>query len=232
MKYSVIVPCYNEAGNIGPLVHALDKYSCRYDVEMILVENGSKDHTRQILEKTCKRKDKFKIIYIDENKGYGYGLLKGMESAAGDYIGWIHADLQVPPKEIFRFIHFIEKQGTEEKYFLKGIRRGREAWDTLFTAGMTVFETAVFQKYLYDIGAVPVLFHRDLLATFHNPPYGFSIELYTYYQAKKHGLKMKRYPVTLKKRRKGESSWNKGLSSKIKLSRQIMGDSIKIRICP
>lgn len=230
MKYSVIIPCYNEEGNIRSLVRILNKYSGRYDVEFILVENGSKDHTRQILKQACKCMDNFKIVYIDENKGYGYGLLKGMEVAEGDYIGWLHADLQVPPGEMFRFIHYLEMHGDRNKYFLKGKRKNRKLLDVFFTAGMTLFELVVFQRYMYDIGAVPVLFHKELLEDFKNPPYGFSMELYAYYKAKRNGFMIRRYPVVLKKRMKGESSWDKGLSSKVRLSTRMMCDSIKIRM--
>ena len=230
MKYSVIVPCYNEEENIVPLISTLSKYSGRFDVEFILVENGSKDHTRQVLEKVCKCRKGFKIVYINDNKGYGYGLLRGMESAEGDYIGWLHADLQISPKEMFRVIHYLEKHVDGKKYFLKGIRKNRKWFDAVFTAGMTLFELVVFQRYMYDIGAVPVLFHRELLDDFKKPPYGFSIELYTYYKAKKSGYIIKRYPVQLKNRTKGESSWNKGLSSKVRLSVEMMRESVKIRV--
>lgn len=229
MKYSIIIPCYNEGENVFFLVEELSRYSEKHDIEYILVENGSKDNSRELLEKACNGKRNFKIAYVDINQGYGYGLLSGLKVATGDYVGWLHADLQVAPKEMFAFISFLEKQQDDKKYFLKGKRKNRRLYDCFFTASMTFFELLVFQCYMYDIGAIPVLFHKDLLKSFDKPPYDFSIELYSYYMAKKNNYVIRRKPVVLEKRKKGVSSWDKGLSSKIKQSIRIMKDSIKIR---
>ncbi len=65
---------------------------------------------------------------------------------------------------------------------------------------------------------------------FDQPPYNFSIELYTYWKAKKHGFVIKRAPLRFENRKHGTSSWNKGLRSKMKLSIQMICDSVKIRI--
>lgn len=229
MKYSVIVPCYNEGENIVCLVDKLQNCTGGYDVEYILVENGSKDNTREMLERECAGKSNFKITYVDVNKGYGYGLLSGLKKAEGDYVGWLHADLQVAPKEMLRFIKYLEKNNDGKKYYLKGRRKNRKRLDALFTMGMTLFETVIFQTFMNDICAMPVLFHRDLLKEFGMAPYDFSLDLFSYYKAKKCGYTLRRYPVVLETRKNGVSSWDKGLSSKIKQSIRIMKSSIKIR---
>lgn len=230
MKYSIIVPCYNEELNIHRLVEKLDQVRGARNIEYIMVENGSKDKTRYCLEQECKEKPCFRVAYVDQNRGYGYGLLAGMKMAQGDYIGWIHADLQVSPVEIMHFIDYIEKQQTEERYFLKGIRDNRSVVEHFFTAGMTVYASIMLGQYLYDIGAVPVLFHRSLLAQMdRNIPYDFSIETYVYARAKRSDLVVKRFRIHMGKRKSGSSSWNKGLLSKIRQSMVIMCDIKKIR---
>lgn len=78
MKYSVIVPCYNEEDNICRLVEVLERTAGHRKVEFILVENGSQDNTKQVLEETCKDKNIFKIVRVDKNRGYGYGIICGM----------------------------------------------------------------------------------------------------------------------------------------------------------
>jgi len=228
MKYSIIIPCYNEEKNILELVKKVERLKRKYNIELVLVDNGSNDNTRSKIDFCVKEYNFIIPCYIDVNQGYGYGLIKGLEKANGDYVGWIHADLQVAPKEVFCFINFLEKRKGDKKYFLKGKRKNRNLYDQFFTAGMTFFELLLFQKYMYDIGAIPVLFHKDLLKSFEKPPYDFSIELYTYYIAKKNNYIIRRKPVILEKRRKGISSWNKGVFSKINQSIRIMKDSIKI----
>ncbi len=230
MKYSIIVPCYNEELNIHKLIRRLDQVRGARDIEYIMVENGSKDGTRYCLERECKNRADFQIAYVDQNRGYGYGLLAGMKVAQGDYIGWIHADLQVSPVEIMHFIDYIEAQQTDVRYFLKGIRSNRSIVEHFFTAGMTVYASVMLGQYLYDIGAIPVLFHRSLLAQMdRNIPYDFSIETYVYARAKRSDLEVKRFRIHMGKRTSGSSSWNKGLLSKIRQSRIIMHDIRKIR---
>ena len=61
MKYSIIIPCYNEEDNIEKLINLLSSKSNLYDIEWIIVENGSKDNTRTLLNNICKDKKNFKL---------------------------------------------------------------------------------------------------------------------------------------------------------------------------
>ncbi len=230
MKYSIVIPCYNESENLENMVNVLKKFEKIDITEFILVENGSKDNSKEVFEKKLKLDNKhFKKVYVDINQGYGYGLQQGLKKATGDYVGWIHADLQVSPQELIPLIDYIETSNEKGKYFLKGRRKNRSLLDCFFTSSMTIFEFIIFGKRMNDIGAIPVLFNKELLKDLKKAPYDFSIELYTYYQAKKNKYKIKRFPVILEKRKKGVSSWDKGIKSKIKQSIVIMKDSIKIR---
>ena len=172
---------------------------------------------------------KFSKRHVEKNRGYGYGIQQGLKVATGKYVGWLHADLQVKPKELIKLYDYIETSSTDDKVFLKGKRKNRSLFDVFFTANMTLFELIVFKKVMTDIGAIPVLFNKELLKQLKKAPYDFSIELFSYYQAKKNNYKIKRFPVILEKREKGKSSWNNGFKSKIKQSILIMKDSIKIK---
>ena len=228
MIYSIIVPCYNEGPNIADLIDMLTHCQTNYDIQWIMVENGSKDNTRAELEFYCANKPNFCIAYVDENRGYGYGIQQGLKMAIGDYIGWLHADMQIRPTEMIRFIEIAEAQKTV-KFFFKGKRKNRSMLDKFFTSCMTLFASAVLGIWIYDIGAIPVLFHRSLLNTLSQIPYDFSIETYVYAQAKKLGMHVYRQDVYQYGRKRGESSWNKGFSSKIRQSKIIMRDIILIR---
>ena len=87
------------------------------DIEFIPVENGSKDDSRQVLQKECTGRDRFKIVYVDENRGYGYGLICGMQEAVEDYIGWLHADLQSRPEDMLVLIQYAETKGLNDRLF-------------------------------------------------------------------------------------------------------------------
>lgn len=232
MKYSIIIPCYNEKENIDNLINRIRPLQSDYDLEYVLVENGSKDGSKKYFKNYVEGKFKnIKVAYVAQNQGYGYGLQAGIRTATGDYIGWIHADLQMPPEELKKFFDTIQSETTEKNIFLKGVRTNRSAFDMFFTNGQAIFNTCLFKMKLYDIGAIPVLFNRKLLDHFdvEDMPNDFSIELYIYKEAVKNGFSIIRHKVKLLSREKGNSSWNHGLKSKIKQSRVIFNDSLKIK---
>lgn len=229
MKYSIVIPCYNESENIYNMVEILKKFEGIDNTEFILVENGSKDDSREKFEKIFKKTDKhLKAVYVDKNKGYGYGIQQGLKEATGKYVGWLHADLQVNPNELLKFYNYLENNNNELVY-LKGSRRNRSFIDYFFTMGMTIFESLLFKKWMSDICAMPVLFNRELLNEFKKAPYDFSLDLFSYYQAKKNNYKVKKFPVNLLKRENGKSSWNTGIMSRIRQSIVIMKNSIRIK---
>ena len=94
-----------------------------------------------------------------------------------------------------------------------------------------MFNTLLFKTPIYDVGAIPVLFSRSLLnkVSIDDMANDFSIELYIYKEAKRLGYEIERIKVELLSREKGNSSWNHGLKSKIRQSRRIFKDSLKIK---
>ena len=202
MKYSIVIPCYNEESNIPGLVYQLKSLVHPYNIEWVLVDNGSRDMTRKVLQENCRNEKNFKIVCVDKNLGYGFGLQQGIYACTGDYIGWLHADMQVAPEYMIQFIDYMEKS-PDKKIFLKGKRENRSLIDNFFTVSMTVFATVLFGTYLHDIGAIPVLFQRELLVYLIQMPYDFSIETYVYFVARKEKYKIERFPVNMSNRKGG-----------------------------
>lgn len=230
MKFSIIIPCYNEGENITNLINRIRPLQKKYDLEYILIENGSTDDSRQYFQKYVEDQyQNIRIVYVDKNLGYGYGLQQGMKVSDGEYVGWIHADMQMPPEELMKFFDKILSSASKTPLFLKGIRTNRSMLDRFFTNGQSIFNTILFGTKLYDVGAIPVIFHRSLINKIEEMPNDFSIELYVYKEASFKGFEIKRCKVKLLKREKGNSSWNNGLKSKIRQSKKIFMDSIKIK---
>lgn len=232
MKYSIIIPCYNEKDNIDNLLERVSVLQKNYNVEYILVENGSKDGSREYFRSNIEgRFSNVKVVYVKENRGYGYGLQQGMKIASGDYVGWIHADMQILPEELIPFFEEIEKHNKTEKLFLKGRRTNRSFLDRFFTKGQSIFNTCLFGMKLYDVGAIPVLFNRSLLEeiSIDEMANDFSIELYVYKEAVRLRYEIIRFKVKMLNRENGDSSWNHGLQSKIRQSKRIFKDSLKIK---
>lgn len=127
--YSVIVPLYNEELVIGESYKRLKKVmDCAEDnYEIIFVNDGSKDKTRDKVEEICKNDEKIKLINFSRNFGHQAAITAGMDLALGDAVIVIDADLQDPPEVILKMIEKW-KEGYEVVY---GKRIKREG-ETLF----------------------------------------------------------------------------------------------------
>lgn len=229
-KYSIIVPCYNEGPNLPKLVETLSSFPNTYDVEFILVENGSKDDSFQLMQELIHDKSRFKAIQVKTNKGYGLGIKTGLKTASGDFVAWIHADLQINPLALMNFFDYIESSSSSDKLFMKGKRKNRHVVEYIFTMCMGIFETLHFRTLMYDVMSVPVVMPCSLIKDIDAIPDDFSCDIYTYVYAKRKGCKVIHLPVVLKDREAGESSWNRGLMSRLCLSWKFIKWSYKIKL--
>ena len=105
MKLSVIIPCYNEATTIVEIVQRLKALDL-HDIEIIVVDDGSSDGTRAVLEKDIKPIVD-KIIYHKMNMGKGAALRTGFLEATGDVVVVQDADLEYDPRNILDMLKLI-----------------------------------------------------------------------------------------------------------------------------
>ena len=229
MKLSIVVPCYNEEKNI-PLI--LEKFSSvinRDDVEMILVNNGSTDNSEIVLSELIPNYSFARVVNVEVNQGYGFGITSGLNEAKGEFIGYTHADMQTDPADVLKALQIIEQQINPKNCYIKGDRKGRPLFDQFFTMGMSAFETIYLGKKLWDINAQPNIFHKSFFESLENIPKDFSLDLYFLYTAQKQGLKVIRFDVVFPERVHGESSWNTGLASKWKFIKRTIDFSMKLK---
>ena len=125
-KISVVVPCYNEEGNIEELARRLRDVLVRNlrDYELIFIDNKSTDATRDILRRLAENDPHVIALFFSRNFGHSqYGFTAGSEYATGDAVIWTDADLQDPPEVIEEFIKKWQ-EGYEVIYGVRAKRRG------------------------------------------------------------------------------------------------------------
>lgn len=227
MKFSLVIPCYNEAANLPLLLERCKAFSSREDMEVILVDNGSTDNSTLVLDRLLPAYPGCRSVRVEVNQGYGFGILSGLRAARGEILGWTHADMQTDPQDALTGLSFFDK--APEHVFVKGRRHGRPAADVLFTMGMSAFETALLLKPLWDINAQPTMFSRRFFETWASPPHDFSLDLYVYYQARVQGLTVHRFPVRFGPRAHGVSHWNVNWAAKKKFIRRTVAFSIELK---
>ena len=223
---SIVIPCYNEEGNIEPLIQeALQVIDRHPAIEFIFVDNGSTDGTRQRLEFLTQGSG-LKVSVVERNQGYGFGIRSGLRMASGKFVGWTHADRQTKLADVETALELLEASG--QPVFLKGRRSGRPLSDRLFTLGMSIFESILFRTKLSDINAQPTLFTREILSEILKGPDDFSLDLFTYVEAKRTGMKVIRIPVLFGPRFSGESKWNTSTRARWNFIRRTLSFSLRL----
>ena len=227
MKFSLVIPCYNEAANLPVLLERCKKLVVRPDIEVVLVDNGSIDNTAEVLENLLPKYPGFRSIRVEKNQGYGFGIVSGLKAAKGEILGWTHADMQTDPQDAILGLELFEKYGDD--IFVKGRRYGRPFTDIFFTVGMSVFETLLLARPMWDINAQPNMFSRRFFESWAEPPEDFSLDLYTYYRAQICGLKVHRFQVKFGERVHGVSHWNVNWAAKRKFIRRTLDFSLQLK---
>lgn len=99
---SVIVPCYNEEENVPDFYAELMKNASFFeergmDVEILYIDDGSKDKTVEAVRELRKKDDRIRLVSFSRNFGKESAMYAGLEKAKGDYVVIMDADLQDPP---------------------------------------------------------------------------------------------------------------------------------------
>src|SRR5215208_2963048 len=101
---SVVMPCYNERDTIAEIIRRVLAVPVR--VELIVVDDGSKDGTRDILTRLAEEL-KFKLVFQAQNGGKGAALRRGFQEVTGDLVIIQDADLEYSPEEFTQLIELI-----------------------------------------------------------------------------------------------------------------------------
>ena len=102
MKLSIVVPCYNESKDIAKNSEIIRNYldTIKQDYELILVNDGSKDNTKEVIESI----PGVKALSYEPNSGKGGAVKYGIENATGDYVLFMDADLSTNLEAVKRYI--------------------------------------------------------------------------------------------------------------------------------
>lgn len=227
MRFSLVIPCYNEVANLPLLLARCKDLTSQPGIEVLLVNNGSTDDTSAVLQGVLPYYSGCRSVHVERNFGYGFGILSGLAAARGSIVGWTHADMQTDPHDSLRGLELFERHG--DNIFVKGRRHGRPLTDVSFTVGMSVFETLLLEKPLWDINAQPTMLSKKFYDSWQAAPHDFSLDLYAYYHALRHGLSVYRFPVSVRARAHGSSHWNVSWTAKRNLIRRTIHYSLGLR---
>lgn len=210
IDFSLVLPCYNEEKNIFFLYKEFINLPIKnYKAELILVNNGSNDNTKNEIKKVIKKNKSKKIIIktvnLEKNQGYGGGIYAGLKKASGNYIGWSHADLQTPLIDFFNLYNLINGK---KNILGKGFRTNNRDFDGIISYFHENLASLVLGVKMREINAQPKIFNKELMKYFKNIPTKWTtLDTYVLYVCLKKKIKIKTIDVIFNTRKHGQSKW-------------------------
>ncbi|PSL03516.1 glycosyltransferase [Cecembia rubra] len=201
---TVIVPVYNEEGNILRVKQALDEYIAQsaYRVFVLFVNDGSSDSSLEKIQEVCKENSRYGFISFSRNFGLSAAIKAGFDQSQTDWVAYIDADLQTSAMDFLKFEPFIE-----DFQLVAGERQGRK--DGLGKKISSGFANWVRNSFLNDgvkdTGCPLKIFQRDFAVRlpFFNGFHRFFPALSQIY-----GGKIKIIPINHYPRVEGQSKFN------------------------
>jgi dolichol-phosphate hexosyltransferase len=176
VKLSILMPVYNEQALIATAVkQALDvSYPC--DIELIVIDDGSKDRTAEIL--AAFDDARMHLIVHERNQGKGAAIRTGVARATGDYMVILDADLEYDPQDIPRLLEPVLDGRAEIVYGSRtfGSHSAYSFWYVMGNKGVTTAANIIYNSYISDLETcfklMPINLYRNLNVRSH----GFGME--------------------------------------------------------
>ena len=122
-RLTIVVPVYNEEGNILRLEKELGDFLKKAKVPscVLFVNDGSKDNSERLLKEICARHTDFYYLGLARNGGLSAAMKAGIDNSDSEFVGYIDADLQTTPEDFNSLLDYIE-----DYEMVMGIRTGRK----------------------------------------------------------------------------------------------------------
>ncbi|MEN9649834.1 MAG: hypothetical protein RL094_801 [Candidatus Parcubacteria bacterium] len=208
MRLSIVIPAYNEEKNIKSTVQDVIRFcECHPKIdayEIIVVDDGSKDQTFNILNQLQHRHSRMHVISHDTNRGYGAALKSGFAQTQYEWIFYMDSDKQFSIEDIHLFLKHAD---ANKKVMFTGYRSNRKD-GVLRSLNAWIYRLSLnigFGIRVKDVNCAFKLFPREIvLHTLYSN--GATINCELFYYAKKHKLKVIEIPVNHYSRQYGHQT--------------------------
>jgi glycosyltransferase involved in cell wall biosynthesis len=165
MKLSVVMPVYNERATLAAVIERV--LAVPLDIELICVDDGSKDGSRQILSDMASRDSRMRVLLQPRNLGKGAALRRGIAEASGDYVIVQDADLEYDPAEYPRLLDPLERGMADVVYGSRfrgeGPNRVLYFWHFAGNWLLTIISNCLTNINLSDMETCYKVFRREII---------------------------------------------------------------------
>ncbi len=221
---SLVLPAYNEVQNIGPMLESVRgalEGLCR-PWEILIVDDGSKDGTAELVEKLAGQDSQVVLIRHRENRGYGAALRSGFERARNELVFFTDADRQF---ELMQLPLLLEK--IDDCHLVAGFRAPRnDPWHRkllgrLWTEGLNQF----YGVGLRDVNCAFKLIRRDALECLNLQSSGAFINAEIVIGLRAHGFRIEECPVGHRSRTRGKQT-----GASLKVISKALREALEFRV--
>ncbi|MDP7181036.1 MAG: glycosyltransferase family 2 protein [Candidatus Woesearchaeota archaeon] len=161
MKLSIIIPVYNEEATLLDLLKRVEDVKLPVDKEIILVDDGSVDKSKEIMHKLS-----HKCFFHEKNQGKGAAVRTGMQHATGDIIVIQDADLEYNPEDFKHMLEPILEGRTSVVFgsrFKHPSHKPRHLFYYLGNVALTLFTNILFFSKVSDMETCYKMFRKEVL---------------------------------------------------------------------
>ncbi len=205
-ELSLVIPFYNEEKNLSAFLSNLVEVfsSKKVNYEIVAVNNGSRDSTGALLQGFAKKNKRIRVVTVPVNQGYGYGIIHGLDTASGTYVGYCWGDGQITAVDTLRVFETLKATGVDICK-IKRVSRQDSAFRKMESLIYNLIYNVLFSLRLHDINGCPKIMKRSVLLELKPESWDWFIDAELMVKAFRKNFKVLEVPVTYHKREKGKS---------------------------
>jgi glycosyltransferase involved in cell wall biosynthesis len=165
MKLSVVTPIYDEQATLREVIERI--LAVPIDIELICIDDGSRDGSRQILAALQSQHPQIKVLLQPHNMGKGAALRRGIQEASGDFVLIQDADLEYDPRDYPLLLEPLIQGRADVVYgsrFLGGApHRVLYFWHSVGNSLLTMFSNCLTNINLSDMETCYKVFRREII---------------------------------------------------------------------
>ena len=226
-QLSILMPVYNEAATVERAVRAVLDADLPVTTEVVIVDDGSTDATREILEAASFPADRVRIHWHSQNQGKGAAVRTALADARGEFTTIFDADLEYQPEDLNVLLPPL-LEGTTNAVF--GVRAfdGFTSHSFLYVLGnrfVTLVANVLFNVYIGDLMTCHKVIRTELFRSLPLRCRGFDIEAEIAARLVQRGQRIYEFPVSYEARIEGKKlTWRDGL--------RVVGTLVRCRLTP
>jgi glycosyltransferase involved in cell wall biosynthesis len=223
VKLSILMPVYNEEARVADAVkQALDvNYPC--EIELVIVDDGSRDATAEILHGFDD--PRLTVVIQPRNQGKGAAISKAVETACGEYMVILDADLEYDPQDIPKLLVPVLDGRAEVVYGNRsfGSHSSFSFWYVMGNKAVTTAANMLYNCYLGDLETCFKLMPIELYRSLNVRSAGFGMEAEVTGKLLRRGVRPFEVPISYRARTREEGkkiTWRDGVEALAILARE------------